>query len=222
MKRSDYLDEFFRDAKDRAEAQKGALTNALEIRRFEIDHYWKRAAYFWAFIAITFTAYGYLVLNCSVCSNSKSGQNFELAYLLACLGFLFSLGWYFVNRGSKAWQQNWESHVDVLEDEVIGNLYKTVIGEHRFWNLTGAYFFSVSKINQLLSLFVTLAWAILLGHMLFRWFVSNGDAASCWLVLAALAPIIGGAVLWAFGRTSFDVNRRLRYRRRVIDDVAEL
>jgi hypothetical protein len=38
--------------------QKEALAHALEIRRFEIELYWKRATYFWTFIAAAFAAYG--------------------------------------------------------------------------------------------------------------------------------------------------------------------
>ena len=30
-----------------------ALLQALDIRKYEIDHYWKRATYFWTFIAAT-------------------------------------------------------------------------------------------------------------------------------------------------------------------------
>ena len=35
---------------------------ALDIRKFEIDLYWKRAAYFWTFIAAAFGAY-FLMFN---------------------------------------------------------------------------------------------------------------------------------------------------------------
>jgi hypothetical protein len=31
---------------------------ALDIRKFEIELYWKRATYFWTFIGATFAAYG--------------------------------------------------------------------------------------------------------------------------------------------------------------------
>jgi hypothetical protein len=69
---------------------------------------------------------------------------------------VFSVGWYLVNRGSKAWQKNWEAHVDLLEDEVIGPLYKTTINRYKYelMDPVDAFPFSVSKINQLLSLFV--------------------------------------------------------------------
>ncbi|QNR65148.1 hypothetical protein IAQ67_14620 [Paenibacillus peoriae] len=61
----DYL-ERFRDSEEKQqekqqEKQKKALEMALDIRKFEIDLYWKRATYFWAFIAATFAGYFLLI-----------------------------------------------------------------------------------------------------------------------------------------------------------------
>jgi len=133
-----------------------ALLHALDIRKFEIDLYWKRATYFWAFIAAAFAGYFALL-------SSDSPPPKETFVLLNCIGLMFSLTWYFVNRGSKFWQNNWERHVDLLEDEIIGPLYKTAIDIHtcKFWKLQKEYPFSVSKINQLLSLYVLLIWIFL-------------------------------------------------------------
>lgn len=133
-----------------------ALLHALDIRKFEIDLYWKRATYFWAFIAAAFAGYFALL-------SSDSPPPKETFVLLNCIGLIFSLTWYFVNRGSKFWQNNWERHVDLLENEIMGPLYKTAIDIHtcNFWKLQKEYPFSVSKINQLLSLYVLLIWIFL-------------------------------------------------------------
>lgn len=235
MDREAYLKNFLRTDKGRPQRQRHALERALEIRKFEIDLYWKRATYFWTFIGLIFTAYGYVVLDCSKCEDSRFGLNFELSYLLACLGFRFSLGWYFVNRASKAWQENWERHVDILEDEIVGPLYKTVIGRYDFWNLRGPYFFSVSKINQLLALFVTLVWAFLLIRMLFIWLVSmeyvwfkaiencfpsfGPIAATFILIIAALIPILTALFLGFKGRTTFENTEDIIFRRREIGNI---
>jgi hypothetical protein len=122
--------------------RKEALKQALDIRKFEIDLYWKRATYFWTFIAASFA--GYFVL--------QKDADLANVYIVSCLGFLFSLAWYLVNRGSGAWQRNWEAHVDLLEDEIMGPLYKTLINRraYRFLNLTEPYAYSPSKINNLL------------------------------------------------------------------------
>lgn len=133
-----------------------ALEHALDIRKFEIELYWKRATYFWAFIAATFA--GYLGMATSDKPPSK-----EILLLICLLGLSFSVAWYLVNRGSKFWQNNWERHVDLLEDAIIGPLYKTAIDTRTcyFRKLHKEYGFSVSKINQILSLYILSIWIYL-------------------------------------------------------------
>ncbi|ETI67272.1 RipA family octameric membrane protein [Neobacillus vireti] len=139
------------------ELTKEALKQALDIRKFEIDMYWKRATYFWTIIGVIFA--GYFLLMSKEILNSQP----TLIFLLNCIGFIFSLSWYLVNRGSKFWQNNWERHVDLLEDQVMGPLYKTVIQNSnlKIHHFHKEYNYSVSKINQILSLIVTIIWALM-------------------------------------------------------------
>jgi len=72
------------------------------------------------------------------------------------------VAWYLVNRGSKFWQNNWERHVDLLENQVVGPLYKTIVqgvGSKNPLIAPGQY--SVSKINQILSAFISVFWTLL-------------------------------------------------------------
>lgn len=141
-----------------------ALELALDIRKFEIELYWKRATYFWAFIAASFAGYFALL------SLEKSVPG--LLILFSCLGLMFSLSWYLVNRGSKYWQNNWERHVDMLEDDYVGPLYKLTLekSEYKKRNLLSEYPFSVSKINQILSLYIVFLWIIILGKSILEYF----------------------------------------------------
>jgi hypothetical protein len=138
------------------EKRRVAYDQALEIRQFEIELYWKRATYFWTLIAASFA--GYFAL-----ASSEKSRAHGLLFLVSCLGLVLSTGWYLVNRGSKYWQANWESHVDSLEDDFAGPLYKTTIANERFcwWKPHDGYPFSVSRVNQLISLFVVLVWLAL-------------------------------------------------------------
>jgi hypothetical protein len=144
--------------------QQKALEHALEIRKFEIELYWKRATYFWTFIAAAFAAYGVIQ------ASDDPVQKAYLSVLVGVLSFVFSYAWQAVNRGSKQWQENWENHVAQLEDKVIGPLYKTVIGRTPIKGfsarieqcLTGPFDYSVSKINQIISLFVVAVWFLLI------------------------------------------------------------
>lgn len=158
----DYSQEQYKAEFDASKRQK-ALEHALDIRKFEIELYWKRATYFWAFIAATFAGYGAV-------QTSADANRTDLAVFLACLGVVFSFGWFCVNRGSKQWQENWENHVDMLEDEETGPLYKVILSRPtptgaKEWIsqiITGPSPYSVSKINQIISLYVTLLWFFLL------------------------------------------------------------
>jgi hypothetical protein len=151
-----------------------ALKNALDIRKFEIELYWKRATYFWTFIGATMA--GFLAVQASSAENKQ-----DLAVILACLGMVFSFGWVLVNRGSKFWQENWEKHVDVLEDNVTGPLYKIVMSRNKMekWNekavhlITGPSSISVSKINQIISIYVFLLWVCLLVYSLPEFNIQN-------------------------------------------------
>lgn len=147
--------------------EKNALNHALETRKFEIELYWKRATYFWTFIGATMA--GYFAIQASDASNKQ-----DLGIILSCLGFVFSSAWFCVNRGSKFWQENWEKHVDMLENTTIGPLHKIVLSRNKTMGytekakdiLTGPANLSVSKINQLISAYITLLWLALLYYSL--------------------------------------------------------
>lgn len=170
-----------------------ALAEARENRKFEIGLYWTRAAYFWVFIAVAFGGYSVL-----------QKEHHATAFLTACVGFIFSLAWYFVNRGSKFWQQNWELHVDLLEDKIAGPVYKTVIQRTQcsLVDFNGAYPFSVSKINQLLSLFVTVVWVFMIvKSFAVIWnlqFILSPRIATIFLLICTLVAAI---LLFCLGRT---------------------
>jgi|SRR5438270_1430938 len=82
-----------------SEWRKDALKYALDIRKFEIDLYWKRATYFWALIAASFA--GYFALQ----STESAKRNAFSIFIVSCIGLVLSFAWYLVNRGSKYWQE---------------------------------------------------------------------------------------------------------------------
>lgn len=141
---------------------------ALDIRKFEIDLYWKRATYFWAFIATSFA--GFLAVQASGAEDKQ-----VLSVVLSCVGVVFSLAWVCVNWGSKYWQENWENHVYLLEDDVTGPLFKVVLDrpdpttlkEWKDW-ITAPKPYSVSRINQIISYYVSLLWVCLLFYSVYK------------------------------------------------------
>jgi hypothetical protein len=85
-----------------------ALDRAHDIRIFEIELYWKRAAYFWAFQAIPFAA---------IALSVEHGTLHVGVPLLGAvvLGALTGTTGWLTAKGSKFWQENWEAHVELLE-----------------------------------------------------------------------------------------------------------
>ena len=138
---------------------KAAFKKAWELRSFEIDKFWQRSAYFWGFIAFIFGGYVYCITGES--SGIAKTMYFDLYMIL--LGGIFSVAWLLVICGSKRWQDNWEAHIDELEDEITGPLYKTVYYKKR------KNYYSVSKISKALAIVVIVVWCILL----IRYFFDN-------------------------------------------------
>lgn len=97
-----------------------ALKRAHDIRQFEIELYWKRATYFWAFQLIAFTALGLLL---------KDGEikSMPLLRIPSSIGVITAFAGMLTARRSKFWQENWEAHVDLLEDETEERLTQVVI-----------------------------------------------------------------------------------------------
>lgn len=144
-----------------------ALNNALDIRKFEIELYWKRASYFWTFIGLIYVAYCGVLVKMDVIKAGFRFCDFQVSilFLISCIGLCLSLAWFYVNKGSKFWQENWENIISLLEERSIGHSYKIILERSDAKGLKAISrilfepeSYSVSKINQLLSLFNVIVW----------------------------------------------------------------
>lgn len=168
---------------------------ALDTRKFEIDLYWKRATYFWTFISADIAAFALIY--------ARMGASVERSALMALfsfLGVLFSIGWYFVNRGSKYWQENWEDHIGALITKEAGPIFKYRKNpKDKFVKFNGSYPFSVSKVNQFLSGMTFIFWVIIFISSSFSFFSKIMSqcccAILCTLVITILLLVI---LIWMF------------------------
>jgi hypothetical protein len=200
MNQKDYIDAFEKGEKaDSDSVLARALDRALDIRKFEIDLYWKRATYFWAFLAVTLA--GYFTLRAAKIDEDAKK---DALLVVSCLGVVFSVTWYFVNRASKFWQENWEKHVNLLEGNVVGPLYETVLSDAdiRFWKVEGPYPFSVSKLNQILSLFVLGLFVLLAGETLLRYYCCSWTPNAFAVITVILTALAVWCLYWK-GRTGW-------------------
>ena len=126
-----------------------AYERAAQTREFEIKLYWERARYFWAFITTIYVAY----YNVLISVYDKDHGSFSLL-VLSGLGLFFTVAWILVSKGSRHWQENWERHINLLEDDVTGPLSK----------LYKANSFSVSKANLIAGYVVAACTAGLFAY----------------------------------------------------------
>jgi len=177
---------------DNAESDKlkAAFAQVSDIRKFEIELYWKRATYFWALIAVAFAGYF------SILSTDQHMPNkLYLSMVVASIGFVFTFAWYLANRGSKYWQENWENHLDLLEDAVTGPLYKTLLERPEHASLvemliTGPLSISVSKINQWVSVFVIFIWVVLVAFSAYKSLSPLNISTDQWFIITAHAIVL--------------------------------
>lgn len=136
---------------------------ALDTRKFEIELYWKRATYFWAIAAVVLGAIGLVVVNSIKDGRLTTYPILLMLEVLSCVGFIVTKAWQYVNLGGKFWQHNWELHVDVLEQEVLFPMFRTVIAECSAESDADnlQVVFSPSKVNDHLSHFLNMIFCVI-------------------------------------------------------------
>lgn len=150
---------------------KAALSRAESIRDFEIGLYWTRSTYFWGFQAVFFASFG-LVAQVFIPNTTGEPSNvFALVILstIAVAGSIVSYLWLLMLQGAKHWQDNWERHIDILEDYVYGPLYKTYFIENIPEKKCNVYEsvpkeyrpISVTQVNKRISQIVIVLWSII-------------------------------------------------------------
>lgn len=165
---------------------------ALATRNFEIELFWKRSLFFWGFIASAFIGYATLF---------KESQN--LAVVIACFGFVCSLAWTLVNRGSKRWQENWELIVKSIDKDITGGVFELREFKDASPSWLSARKFSVSKITIALSDFTAIIWASLLGYHLIKLIITTHILSlGTLLILAIIGSFVFSLFMYCCGKSS--------------------
>lgn len=134
-----------------------ALNRAYQLRTFEIEHYWKRATYFWGFQIAIFAAFGL------IWRDTGHDPWSPITVALAGLGILTAVANSLSAAGSKFWQENWENHIDMLSNHTEGRLHRIV------WLQNGKKGFSVSRINQQLGFYCIGFWILIFIFVAWRY-----------------------------------------------------
>lgn len=129
---------------------------AVENRAREIDLFWKRATFFWAF-QIAALAVIALAIDDKVTSfDDLNAINWLIICVGISLGLVASFSGYLSARGSKYWQEVWEKKVELLEHEFPLFRTKTYVSI----KFAGAGTWSVSKQVVLFIFYTFILWAL--------------------------------------------------------------
>lgn len=178
-------------------AQYRALQRAHDLRRFEIENYWRRSTYFWGFQLAALAA-----LAIARQSNALDGI---ILMAVAIFGMTTALTGVLTAKGSKFWQQNWEAHVDFLEDEIEGRLHKVALSRDE--NLAP----SVSRANERLLWALTIGWILIFITGAIYYAELCPSAPLSWIkvaVILAMSAAAVGVFLWMWFTPKSDLKQR--------------
>lgn len=140
------------------------------LRDFEISNLWQRSLFLSAFLVLLFTIYGNLVSNMFKGDYENRLVLSEICCGLALAGFVFSLIWIMMGKGSKAWYEIYERRIcEIEEEDDLGIPEKYRMGASTsprefdgniFTNKAGKY--SLSKLNIMIGHVLAIIWFIIL------------------------------------------------------------
>lgn len=170
-----------------------AFEVALDTRRFEIELYWKRAHYFFGIMCGLGGASAILTFIRSE-ENIDNGLFLLSLFVIGCIGIVTSFAWYFTNKGSKYWQENWEQYVDALGEDIIGALFKHSITEK--YGHKALLRYSVSRINEKLSLYAIWIWGLITAGVFIYGILSMCGCNDCLVTGPCLILLFGVVVMF--------------------------
>ncbi|POD99245.1 RipA family octameric membrane protein [Pectobacterium odoriferum] len=132
-----------------------AYNKSHDIRKFEIELYWKRATYFWTLTAALITFLGLAVTTYFGKSTIADPiKILSVSLAITILGLLLTIITLFMSQAGKYWQTNWEYHINSLEFIFSGNLHKTHLKNKK------NEIFSISKLNESAQFLFVVFWAM--------------------------------------------------------------
>lgn len=166
------------------EALKESYDKAHDIRKFEIELYWKRTAYVWTLIASLITVTGLLLAAYYRLPAESDGRNALLGVvaIIAVLGVLITVIASKIILGGEYWQKNWEYHVSLLEPLFSGRIYSTLVNlkEKRH---------SISKLNRALYFLFLGVWLLVAEGVYFVVF-PNTDKNNSLILLVVFSCLV--------------------------------
>lgn len=180
-----------------------------ECREFELSTLWQRSAMLGVFLVVTYTGYGYLVMNVFEHGCAGRWTFFNLLGVgLCCFGMIFAALWCMMLKGSKMWFETCEAALNafrefqpdtVFADDVVrknagfGIFYSRETGKKMvsydvndsLLSTSGGHY-SVSRVAIAIGTFSLIGWCAL--SFLHIMALVVGERVSIWLVKLYAAP----------------------------------
>ena len=139
-----------------ADKLKESYDKAHDIRKFEIDLYWKRTTYVWTLISALIAICGALLAaNYRVSPSPTENKSLlVLVGVIAIIGVFITIISSRILKSGEYWQKNWEYHVNMLEPLFSGRLYATLLS-------TNKVRYSITTLNHSLYYFFLGTWLLL-------------------------------------------------------------
>lgn len=165
---------------ERKISPKDIYESLWKCRDFELSHLWQRSIFLTAFLTMSYVGYGTVILKIceNICSSNPPFFILNiLALFIALIGYVLSILWIMMAKGSKAWYEKYEHAIYKIErdpkysstivcenmdrDQVMhGSLPTPKLDKHKLFN-TRAGRYSVSKINIGIGQLSAIVWFLL-------------------------------------------------------------
>ncbi|MDD6211096.1 MAG: hypothetical protein PUB21_10885 [Bacteroidales bacterium] len=190
-----------------------------KCRDFELSHLWQRSVFLSAFLIMCFTGYGSVLFK--ICEYSPGSSPDDLFCVLniigiavALLGYVFSVLWIMMGKGSKAWYERYESALYNIERDSKFSKSKVYnyMNKHELMHgsipfpekldnklfSTNAGAFSVSRINIAIGQISMIVWCFiyLIHTCLFSFSDQLSNIIGCHKPGTVIMSIIISFLLW--------------------------
>lgn len=188
-------------------------------RDFELSHLWQRSIFLTAFLVMCFTGYGAVILE--VCKGyATESPSFYILNLIAIiitlLGYVLSILWVQMSKGSKAWYEKYEKAIYEIErnekysQQIVVQemdndhvMHGSLPPPHTIQNSllsTDAGKYSVSRINIIIGQVCMILWCVLYlvtsSFFSFSSQIQNITGTQSWVVCIII--LVSFAILLSF------------------------
>jgi hypothetical protein len=182
-----------KDSREKAKlSSKERYGYLIQARNFHYDNYNKWMTYFYIAVGALFVGYYTLIV-----ANSSDKMHKEIT-VLACLGYLISVFWYWSAKGYYFWNINFimlindceESDLNLPADKRVYFAFANKKVENNYFNPIRGANISTSKVTIFFSFLVAVVWGALISNQLsrFPFFLCLGLSVLITLLASLLIP----------------------------------